>query len=155
VKKSFIRVFEFEGSLHGKTDGFPRKIDEYHTPADVIEVFQAGAPVVGEYTLVAQTFHPGSVYTPSRYKAYYAPTAKLAEAKRELEGKRFVMPAILDGDRVILEFIYQPPYTAVLDVYGDGYVQDNLHEDGYLYARVKNFRVVSEWQEIYKNHFTE
>ena len=144
--KKFI-TFEFEGSLRGKTDGFPRKIDEYRTPADVIEVFQAGAPVVGEYTLVAQTFYPGSIYTPSRYTAVYAPASKLAEAKRELEGKRFVMPAILDGDRVILELIYQPAYTAVLDVHGNGYVQDNLHEDSYLYARVKNFRIVGEWRE--------
>lgn len=140
-------VFEFEGSLRGKTDGFPRKVGEYLTPAGLCEVFQAGAPVVGEYTLVAQTFYPGSIYTPSRYTAYYAPTDKLAEAKRELEGKRFVMPAILEGDRVILGLFYRPPYTAVLDVYGNGYVQDNLHEDGYLYAPVEGFRIVGAWQE--------
>ncbi|MDE3837957.1 hypothetical protein C0966_00860 [Bacillus methanolicus] len=157
-----VKVFSFAGSLYRKSfegvpknDGFPYVAGTYDTVAHgTLERFVPGAQTVAEngnvYVRVAEELSWGNEYVEGRYVAVYARQDVIDDVVRALNdvGFYFEMPAfVVEGSTVDIYYAANPPYTVLLQAGTlNGYIRDNLSDDGYLFARIENGQITSNWK---------
>lgn len=147
-----VKIFSFEGSYHGESEGFPKITGTYNTVSyGELQRFTVGNKEVDGYTLVAEEFHYGNEFIPARYIAIYAKNELSDNVKEVLTdlGLKFQMPAIIDENGTIKTCYHaKESYTTFLNAKGNGIIRNNM-EDVYLFADVKNGKIINEWREKY------